>query len=105
MRKLFLAGNSQNYISMASIWEIGIKASLEKLKLEGGIANLLRHIEDMGIEVTHIESSHLEIIESLPFHHKDPFDRLIAATAMKEKMVLLSGDRIFEQYDVQLEKN
>jgi PIN domain nuclease of toxin-antitoxin system len=104
MRYLLVSEHSKIYISIASVWEIGIKISLGKLGLKGGIPNLMKNIESNGIEVLNIEPSYVEIIESLKFHHKDPFDRLIIATAMQEKMVVISTDQYFDLYDIQLER-
>jgi PIN domain nuclease of toxin-antitoxin system len=55
-----------------------------------------------GIEILQIETSHLSILRDLPLYHRDPFDRLIIAQAQAEKMMLISADGVFVQYDVDL---
>ena len=104
LREMLSAEYVKNYVSMATIWEIAIKASLGKLQLDGGISNVVKYVEGSGIDIISIEPSHVEIIEKLEFHHKDPFDRIIIATAIKEKMVVVSADQYFDLYEVQLEK-
>jgi PIN domain nuclease of toxin-antitoxin system len=104
-RALMVEDYVKNYISIASVWEIAIKINLGKLKLEGGVARLIESVEYMGIDIINIEPSYIIVIEGLERHHKDPFDRLIIATAMQEKMTVLSSDAHFDLYDVQLERN
>ena len=104
LRELLSAESASNYVSIATIWEIAIKASLGKLQLNGGVSNVVKYVESSGIEIINIEPSYLEIVENLEFHHKDPFDRLIIATAMKEKMVVVSTDQHFRSYEIQLER-
>ena len=104
LREMLSAEYAKNYVSIATIWEIAIKASLGKLQLNGGVSNVVKCVENSGIEVINIEPSYLEVVEKLVYHHKDPFDRLIIATAMKEKMIIVSADKYFDLYEIRLEK-
>ncbi len=88
-------------LSTAALWEIAIKASLGKLALAQPFGVLIPqqlHIND--IQVLPITLEHLVVVSTLPFHHRDPFDRLMAAQAMVEGVPLLSRDRVFDAYGV-----
>ena len=92
------------FISIASFWEMAIKVSLGKLsQLDGGIGVFMEKMETMPIELFPITTDHIRIVESLPFVHRDPFDRLIVATAMAENMTILTADSFIPKYDVSCE--
>lgn len=86
------------YLSMASLWEMSIKMSLGKLSLNKSLSILYQELLLSGIEILPITFDHVLYSSSLPFHHRDPFDRLILAQALSEKMQLLSADVIFDAY-------
>ena len=67
------------YISIASIWEIAIKVSLNKLELKSDFHKIIDFISDNDIEVLPITFPHLQYLIGLDFHHRDPFDRIIIA--------------------------
>jgi len=87
-------------ISIASVWEIAIKINIGKLKFAGNTENFL-HIADLdGIVILPVRTKHLLIYETLPLIHRDPFDRLLIATAIAEKMTLITTDDDIAKYDV-----
>ena len=86
------------YFSIVGLWEIAIKTSLGKLT----VTQPLNRIIPREVHVLDITISHLMQLQTLPFHHRDPFDRLILAQAAVEEMTLMSRDRHFKQYDVSL---
>jgi len=89
------------YISMASAWEVVIKYSLGKLQaFDGGVKRFLRAIHDNPIQIVGVNSEHVEKVEELPYIHRDPFDRIIIATALCEEMVALTADENIQKYDV-----
>lgn len=89
------------FISMASLWEITIKLSLGKLKLLPGWYPLLeREMAINGISWLAIEPAHCLALERLPFHHRDPFDRMLVAQSLGEDMVIVSRDTTLEAYGV-----
>jgi PIN domain nuclease of toxin-antitoxin system len=89
-------------LSIASLWEIAIKTSLGKLTLGQPFRDLIsRQLLGNEIALLPIDPSHLTILTDLPFHHRDPFDRLIIAQAMAEGIPVLSGDPEFRKYPVQ----
>ena len=90
------------YLSMASIWEMGIKVSLRKLKFANPLKEIIQtSIKETGLKILPIRVEHIYLVETFPFHHKDPFDRLIAAQALAESMPLISIDSAFDAYGVQ----
>ncbi len=87
-------------VSVASFWEIGIKAGLGKWNLPGGVLALQSLVEAQGIEIVPITIPAIHLITGLEHHHKDPFDRIIAATALTSGYTLLSSDAVFDLYGV-----
>jgi len=89
------------HISLASAWEIAIKTSIGKLpEADGGIRAFMKQVRDMPIEIIPIMPRHVEAVEGLPFIHRDPFDRLLIATAMADGMTILTADENIHKYDV-----
>jgi PIN domain nuclease of toxin-antitoxin system len=100
-RQLIEAVNNQPFLSMASLWEMGIKVSLGKLTLDQPFDTMIpEQLAQNGIEVIQIEFPHVAVVANLPFHHRDPFDRLIAAQANVEGMSVVSSDEMFDTYGV-----
>jgi PIN domain nuclease of toxin-antitoxin system len=91
------------YLSIASLWEVTIKLSLGKLDLQLSVDEMVESfLIPGGIQILQTETRHLSILRDLPLHHRDPFDRLIIAQAQAEGMTLVSADRIFGMYEVEL---
>ena len=94
--------DNQICVSTASLWEIAIKSSLGKLALAAPLESLFTvQLPDNNIQVLTIDTAHLLCIHSLPFHHRDPFDRLLAAQSLVEKIPLVSKDVVMDAYGVQ----
>ena len=94
---------SQQYIkfvSMVSVWEVGIKINIGKLVFPQNTNGFVHQIQKNGFELLPINASHIAAIEQLPLIHRDPFDRLLVATAIVEQMGLLSCDANIKQYPV-----
>ena len=98
VKKMIEDSENYSYISIASLWEMSIKISLGKLSIDRALEDVIKDLTDSGIEILPISFEHILKISSLPFHHRDPFDRLIIAQSMCEGMKLLSADVIFDQY-------
>lgn len=91
----------QVLVSPASYWEIAIKISLKKYQLTVPYHTFWRRgMEDNDFHVLPIEVAHTAALLTMPFHHKDPFDRLIIAQAMAENLPLVSSDSAFDAYPV-----
>jgi len=104
-RVLEMCKDSENalFVSVASIWELQIKFQLGKLRLYKPLAEIIRQEQENGIEILSVEASHVFALDSLPNHHKDPFDRLLVAQALVEDAVLISADPLVKQYPVKVE--
>lgn len=90
------------FLSVASLWEIAIKLSAGKLKLELPFLDLaVQKTSAHGIEIMPITAAHLDVVWRLPFHHRDPFDRLIAAQCLSENYSLLSRDGALDSYEIE----
>lgn len=101
-KRIFLNQENEIMTSVSSIWEMAIKVSLEKLELPGSLQEFVRtHIRGNKIGIMSIELNHLYQLENLPYHHRDPFDRLIIAQAIAESIPILSRDEAFDLYPVQ----
>jgi PIN domain nuclease of toxin-antitoxin system len=98
-----IEANSEIYLSIASLWEITIKSSLGKLKLNQDIEEILTtHVFQNDFTVLPIEPSHLSILHALPYIHGDPFDRMMIAQAISLKIPVIGYDSVFSSYGIQL---
>ncbi len=101
MRVAFTDQRNQPLLSMASVWEIFIKVANGKLQLPGDAQNFLdEHIHRNGIELLPIRYSHTAALLDLPKIHRDPFDRLIIAQGILERVPIMSSDAVFREYGV-----
>lgn len=90
------------YVSIASIWEIAIKTSLGKLTVSRSIDGLYHFMQVNKINVLQITPAHLNILSTLPHHHRDPFDRLLIAQAISEGFSIVSADQHFNAYEAKI---
>jgi PIN domain nuclease of toxin-antitoxin system len=89
------------FISSVSTWEIAIKAAIGKLRLPSDPKSYLApRIVRAGLTVLPVLPDHTYEVFALPMHHVDPFDRLLIAQARINDLVLVTGDRAFDAYDV-----
>jgi PIN domain nuclease of toxin-antitoxin system len=89
------------FVSLATFWEIAIKCSLEKLRLPGAAERYLAEQMSLnGFEILEISFRHTMSVISLPWHHHDPFDRLLAAQALEQGIPIVSRDDVFTDYGV-----
>jgi len=90
-------------LSVASAWEMQIKLQLGKLKLTMPLAEIIESQQQRNnIEILPVLLPHVLALQSLPAHHKDPFDRLLIAQANVEEAMLVSSDPVFVQYVVKV---
>ena len=104
-RALACIQDTQNtvFVSPATLWEIGIKDSLGKLTLPEPFAQIFpARLDASNIMILPILVPHLHEHRQLPFHHSDPFDRLLIAQALVEDLTLVSRDSEFAPYGVKL---
>jgi len=88
------------YLSIASAWEVAIKLSIGKLDIDGKTADFIQDVEINKITIIPIEIAHLNVFETLPLIHRDPFDRMLVATAICEQMTIITADENIARYDV-----
>jgi len=92
---------NRKLVSVASCWEVAIKVSLRKLNLGAPHRGFIHdHMARDNFELLPITDDHLDELANLPFHHKDPFDRLLIAQAIVENMLIVSADLDFDAYPV-----
>ena len=99
-KTVILDESTEKYVSIASVWEIAIKLGNRKLQLDGGLPEFFRMIDDNGFVTLPVERKYLQLIPDLSEHHKDPFDRLLIATAITEDMTLITIDENIQKYDL-----
>jgi PIN domain nuclease of toxin-antitoxin system len=92
---------NQPFLSVASLWEMAIKVSLGRLSIGPPFeAFITQQLELNGVELLPIQARHVAVVATLPFHHRDPFDRLLIAQAQVEQMPLLGVDSAFDAYAI-----
>jgi PIN domain nuclease of toxin-antitoxin system len=88
-------------VSPASFWEIAIKISIGKFSLPEPFQVFMeREITVNNFRILHIEPKHAAAVSTMPFHHRDPFDRLIVAQATVEQVAIVSGDAALDVYGI-----
>jgi PIN domain nuclease of toxin-antitoxin system len=90
----------KKFVSIASLWEIAIKTSKDKLILTRPFETLPEYMKVNEFISLPIKAEHLFQIKELPHHHGDPFDRLLIAQAITENMTIISADQQFKAYPV-----
>jgi len=95
--------DNELFMSVVSLWEIGIKISINKLELAEPFDIFIpQKIKENELTVLPIELPHISQMMKLPFHHRDPFDRLIIAQSIAEQLPIIGCDRFFKSYDIDI---
>jgi PIN domain nuclease of toxin-antitoxin system len=94
------SNSSPIYMSIASAWEVAIKLSIGKLDIVNNTEDFLQEAENNEIIILPIKPAYLTVLETLPMIHRDPFDRLLIATALVEEMTLITDDENIAKYEV-----
>lgn len=97
--RLLKDASNEVLLSAAVVWEVAVKRSLGKLDAPEGFADLLL---DAGAAPLGVSLEHAEAVAELPWHHRDPFDRMLVAQAELEQAVLVTGDARLSAYDVRV---
>ncbi len=87
------------YASVVNLWEITIKTSIKKIQLTIEIPQLIRLIPFNFLPIT---EKYFETLAKLPYHHKDPFDRMLISQAIVENLTIITSDKKFKKYNVPL---
>jgi PIN domain nuclease of toxin-antitoxin system len=89
------------YVSVASCWEIAIKISVKRQAITGPLERFLpEQLAANEFDLLPIEIDHVSRVSTLPFHHRDPFDRLLIAQSLSHDLAIVSADAIFRAYGV-----
>jgi PIN domain nuclease of toxin-antitoxin system len=100
-RALIVNPTNQKLISTVTFWEIAIKVSIGKLELgEPYRAFVHREINRNNFDILSVSVDHAAAVSILPFHHRDPFDRMLVAQAIVEQIPVVSGDPAFDAYAI-----
>ncbi|MFY9975106.1 MAG: type II toxin-antitoxin system VapC family toxin [Chromatiaceae bacterium] len=100
-RRLIADEQNECYVSFVSAWEMAIKAAIGKLKLAVPVKRYIQEqLPANAIKLLPLSIDHVTAVESLPLHHRDPFDRLLVVQAQQELLSLVSVDASFDQYGV-----
>lgn len=98
---VILNKDNELYFCYASVWELSIKESIGKLKLNIPLQDFIsEEIEKHSLILLPVSLTSIYHNQHLPLIHKDPFDRILAAQSIIEKLPLISADRIFDDYDI-----
>lgn len=102
-RSLLSSSRNVVYLSAASAWELAIKAALGKIELPEPVETYVpTRMARQGITALPITHTHALRVSTLPPHHRDPFDRLLIAQALVERLPILTADVAFDRYDVEV---
>ena len=101
-RKTIEHKNSNNFVNIASIWEIAIKLSIGKLKLKTLFIEIPEQISNNGFQILPLRFEDTLKLSTLPFHHRDPFDRLLIAQSIANQLTIISKDKQFSDYGIDM---
>ncbi len=96
-RDKIIDGNNIVFVSSATVWEIAIKKSIGKLDVPD---NLIEEIELHRFTPLPMSYAHAQLVANLPYIHKDPFDRILIAQALLERLTLITRDELIMEYEV-----
>jgi PIN domain nuclease of toxin-antitoxin system len=100
-RQAIISQDNECSFSIASCWELAIKSSLGKIGLRESVERFVpEQLALNGFRLLPIDFRHVSRVESLPLHHRDPFDRLLIVQALTEKLVIVTADPKFAEYGV-----
>ncbi len=99
-----IIANPQNdiFVSIACLWEMAVKISIGKLTLAKPLADVIKQIAVEDFEILPISPEHTLQVSTLPFHHRDPFDRIIIAQSQIENLTIITDDDDFKSYGVKV---
>lgn len=98
IKQLLSSSQNEFWISMVSFWEISIKHSIGKLDLDKSFEEFCQDVMKQGFQVLPLELVHFVKANQLPFHHRDPFDRVLVSQALSEEMNFVSKDILLDLY-------
>ena len=103
MQDIIFDADNEIYINIISAWEVATKVSLDKLDFEGGSEMFISAVKANNIDILGVKGDYVKTLEKLPYIHRDPFDRLLIATALVEDLTFITIDENIQKYDVKWE--
>ncbi len=101
LRREIQSLDTQVFVSIASLWELGIKSGLNKISFPANPGSYVqRQLKRQHFELLNIDVAHIDAVAVLPQKHRDPFDRMIIAQAKVEALTVVTADRAFARYDI-----
>lgn len=101
-QQVLVAGGNELLLSMASLWEIAIKVSIGRLPIPQPLQTFIpQQLGTNRIGLLMVELEHTFEVARLPLHHRDPFDRMIIAQAIHDRLPIVSADGAFDSYPIQ----
>jgi PIN domain nuclease of toxin-antitoxin system len=100
--KIISDQSNRCFVSIASIWEIAIKLSIDKLEINGGFKTIENFLDDNDFEILPIDLEATKTLLKLDFFHRDPFDRMIIAQAATSDLKVISKDKYFRSYNIEI---
>jgi PIN domain nuclease of toxin-antitoxin system len=98
-----LLPRADTWLSIASLWEILIKAQIGKIPLPRPTGPfVISKLQLNGVRILQVTPDHVLRIESLPDYHRDPFDRMLIAQSLEENLPVVTADRVFARYPVEV---
>lgn len=101
-RHLIVDSRNEVFVSTATLWELSIKISIGKLETKRSLSDILATLQKQDFEVLPIMPGHTLQVATLPFHHRDPVDRMLIAQALVEHLSLITYDSAFKSYKVKV---
>jgi len=101
-RHIIINPANEIFVSSASLWEIAVKISVGKLKISRSLSDILQQLSTQSIEILPIKSGRILQVATLPFHHRDPFYRMIIAQAQVEFLSIITHDDAFANHGIKL---
>ena len=101
-RHLIVDSRNDVFVSTATIWELAIRISIVKLETPKSLSEILATLQKQGFDILPIMPGHTLQVTALPFHHRDPFDRMLIAQALVEHLSLITYDDACKSYGVKV---
>jgi PIN domain nuclease of toxin-antitoxin system len=98
VHRIITESDAPKYFSIVSIWEIAIKSSLGKLRLDATVEEFARAQLRNAYQMLPLDIAHVAQVAKLPLHHRDPFDRMLIAQALSENFTIITADESFRKY-------
>ncbi len=100
--KALIECDSEVFVSIVSLWEINIKLNIGKINLSVTLHTIVEKLATLSISILPLTFEHILGLNTLPFHHKDPFDRLLISQSIIEDLIIISKDENFKLYPTQV---